>query len=304
LSLFLRHLPPATVPPPDPPKIVLYVHGGTFPSALSIAHRFDGRAWRDELSEAGYQVWGLDFLGFGHSDRYRAMSEPAGSHPPLGTAEDATRQLEDAVRFVAAQHGVARISLIAHSWGTIVAGRLAGRCPELIDRLVLFGPIARRDKEADAAAFGAWRMVSVRDQWSRFTADLPPGEPPVLLRRHFEDWGERFLDSDGESRTRTPAAVKNPSGPWHDIGSAWAGSLPYDPAQVRAPVAIVRGEWDSLCTDADAAWLGSAFIAAPTIRDVKLARATHLAHLEEGRAALYRAALAFLEGHDTAPAMP
>ena len=45
LRLFLRHLPP-----PDgtaPKGVVLYVHGGTFSSALSIAHRFDGRSWRD-----------------------------------------------------------------------------------------------------------------------------------------------------------------------------------------------------------------------------------------------------------------
>jgi hypothetical protein len=30
---------------------------------------------------------------------------------------------------------VTRISIIAHSWGCIVSGRFAGRCPELIERL-------------------------------------------------------------------------------------------------------------------------------------------------------------------------
>jgi NADPH:quinone reductase-like Zn-dependent oxidoreductase len=48
-------------------RAVLYVHGATFPSALSIAHRFDGRSWRDALCQAGFDVWGLDFYGFGHS---------------------------------------------------------------------------------------------------------------------------------------------------------------------------------------------------------------------------------------------
>jgi hypothetical protein len=43
LSLFLRYLPPAhDVSLGD--RVVLYVHGGTFPSGLSIAHRFDGRS--------------------------------------------------------------------------------------------------------------------------------------------------------------------------------------------------------------------------------------------------------------------
>jgi hypothetical protein len=40
MQLFLRRLSPAQPAPKD--RIALYVHGGTFPSALSIAHRFDG----------------------------------------------------------------------------------------------------------------------------------------------------------------------------------------------------------------------------------------------------------------------
>jgi pimeloyl-ACP methyl ester carboxylesterase len=68
LHLFLRHLPPAR--PAARTKAVLFVHGMSFPSALSIAHRFDGRSWRDELCDAGFDTWGLDFYGFGYSDRY------------------------------------------------------------------------------------------------------------------------------------------------------------------------------------------------------------------------------------------
>ncbi len=79
LSLFLRYLP-AQTRSAGAPKIVLYVHGGTFPSALTIAHRFDGRSWRDELCARGFDLWGLDFLGFGASDQYPEMVEPA--EPP------------------------------------------------------------------------------------------------------------------------------------------------------------------------------------------------------------------------------
>jgi hypothetical protein len=38
LSLFLRHLGPEDGGRGD--RIALYVHGATFPSALSVAHRF------------------------------------------------------------------------------------------------------------------------------------------------------------------------------------------------------------------------------------------------------------------------
>jgi pimeloyl-ACP methyl ester carboxylesterase len=184
LSLFLRYLAPAS--PTPGPRIVLYVHGATFPSALSIAHRFDGRSWRDELVACGSHTWALDFHGFGaFSDRYPEMGEAAETHPPLGRAADASRQLECAARFICAHHGVSCLSIIAHSWGTIVAGDFAGRCPALVDRMVFFGPIARRPPDATPVRLPAWRLISIRDQWQRFTADVPPHEPPVLSKRHF-----------------------------------------------------------------------------------------------------------------------
>jgi hypothetical protein len=90
LSLFLRYLAPDHSPTPDR-RVVLYVHGATFPSALSIAHRFDGRSWRDELVACGFHTWALDFHGFGQfSDPYPEMDEPAENNPPLGRAQDAS----------------------------------------------------------------------------------------------------------------------------------------------------------------------------------------------------------------------
>ncbi|MBV9782413.1 MAG: alpha/beta fold hydrolase [Acidisphaera sp.] len=300
LSLFLRYGAPDAPTPPSA-RTVLYVHGGTFPSALSIAHRFDGRSWRDELCAAGFHVWALDFHGFGAADPYPEMAQPADANPPLGRTEDAVRQLEAAIRFICARQSVARISLIAHSWGSIVAGRFAGAHPDTIDRLVFFGPIACRPRQGETTRLPAWRLISLQDQWERFTADVPRGAAPVLLRRHFEEWGERYLDTDGASRGRAPPAVQVPSGPFQDIYDAWGGALAYDPGLIRAPVAIIRGEWDGMCGDADARRLFDALAASTNRRDIKIARATHLMHLEAGRYALYRETEAFLANRDTAP---
>ncbi len=300
LCLFLRYLPPADT---SAKRIVLYVHGATFPSALSIAHRFDGRSWRDALCEAGFHVWGLDFHGFGESDRYPEMRGAADAHPPLGRAAVASEQVAAAARFILHHHKAERLSLIAHSWGTMPAAKCAGDHPGLIDRLVLFGPIARRATMERAAPpiLPAWRIVTLEDQWTRFVEDVPADEPPVLSRAHFAGWGERYLDSDPGARRRDPPSVQVPAGPIEDIAQAWAGALPYDPVRVRAPVAILRGAWDHLIPDADARWLFDAFAAAPIKRDVKISHATHLMHLERMRWALYRESIAFLQGDDQAP---
>jgi pimeloyl-ACP methyl ester carboxylesterase len=300
LQVFLRHLAPAGGAKAD--NVVLYVHGGTFPSALSIAHRLDGRSWRDELCAAGFDVWGLDFHGFGAtSDPYPEMSQPAEGRPPLGRTAEASVQLESAVRFILARQGIANLSLLAHSWGSLVTGHFAARCPDLVRRIVLFGPIARREPTGERMRLPAWRPVSLQDQWDRFTSEVPTGETPVLSRRLFDVWGEAYLDCEPASRERTPPAVKIPGGAFQDIYDAWAGEFPYDPAQIKAPVAIIRGEWDAMCADADARWLFDGFRNAPIRRDVKISRATHLMHLESGRFALYRETEAFLRGGDVAP---
>ena len=302
LSLFLRFLPAA-----DsrfwPRRAALYVHGATFPSALSIAHRFDGRSWRDALGEAGFDVWGLDFYGFGHSGRYPEMDQPAADNPPLCVAEDAARQLEAALRFILAHQGLDKLSLISHSWGSMPAALLASTHPALIDRLVLFAPIAQRGarRYETPPTFPAWRIVTLEDQRKRFIEDVPAHEPPVLSRLHFAEWGERYLDSDPESRSRDPAGVRTPLGPFSEIIRAWHGRLAYDPSQVRSPVAIIRGEWDGLMQDDDARWLFNAFSKAPVKRDIKIGRGTHLMHLEAMRPALWRESIDFLRGDDVAP---
>jgi pimeloyl-ACP methyl ester carboxylesterase len=300
-SLFLRFLP-AGNPAGGLRRAVLYVHGATFPSALSIAHRFDGRSWRDALCDAGFDVWGLDFYGFGHADRYPEMDRPEADSRPLCVAADAAQQLEAAIRFILGHQNIDKISLITHSWGSMPACRFAGAHAALIDRLVLFAPIARREPrryEAPAPLPG-WRIVTLEDQWNRFVEDVPAREPPVLSRAHFDDWGQRYLDSDPASRSRDPAGVKTPLGPFSEIIKAWHGQLAYDPAQVRAPVAIIRGEWDGLVRDDDARWLFDAFTQAPIKRDIKIGRGTHLMHLETMRLALWQESIGFLFGNDSA----
>jgi len=276
---------------------VLYIHGATFPSASSVMFRFHGVSWADRLNQAGFDVFGLDFAGYGGSERYPAMGDavpPAGE--PLGRAAEAADQIERAVRFIVAETGVSRISVVAHSWGTIAGGLFAARHPELVDRLAFFGPIVRREGPREPEPpLGPWLPLTVSAQHARFIEDVPPGQDPLLFEDEFPRWAETYLDSDPGSRDRAPPAVKTPSGPIADIMAAWSGRLAYDPAALRSPVAIIHGAWDSLSTDADAAWLRAALTASPEVHAISVPRATHLMHLEQGRDGLFKATTAFLE---------
>jgi pimeloyl-ACP methyl ester carboxylesterase len=190
--------------------------------------------------------------------------------------------------------------------GAAVAARYAATYPHDVKALVLFAPIVRRTPPAPAPTAQAAAPAAVITppppvvfplsmwaQYRRFVEDVPRGQAQVLSEAHVQGWGAAFLASDKTSAERSPASVITPFGPVADIGAMWSGQAPYDASRLTAPTLLVRGAWDSLCTDTDAALLMSQ-IGSPDKTDIKIQKATHLMHLEAGRLELRREVNAFL----------
>jgi pimeloyl-ACP methyl ester carboxylesterase len=283
---------------------VLYVHGFTFPSSLSVFWKFDGRSWADALNEAGLSVWGFDFAGYGGSERYPEMgSESPHVGPLIGAPQEGAEQIARVVAQILAETKAPRISIVAHSIGTIAVGLFATRHPELVERIVFFGPPAQRQLEvlpdglpSSTVGLPQWRFVTAKNQYDRFVAEVPKGHEPVLLDRHFQPWARAYLATDPTSSMRDPMSVKVPNGQLAGLIDAWTGKLAYDPSGLKSPLLVVRGEWDTLNTESDAASLLAAATSSPERRYVKVAEATHLMLLEENRHDLYRATNDFLLG--------
>ncbi len=287
-SLFIRRRPLIGAP------TVLYVHGATFPSALSVGFDFGGGSWLDDWHARGFDAWAFDFAGFGESGRYAAMSQPADYCAPLGRAPEAAGQIAAVLALIRQETGQPRASLVAHSWGSMPAARAAIAEPERIDRLVLFAPIARRTTTPAVPSLPAWSDVTIEAQHARFVEDVPKGHAPVLVA--FDRWAPAYLASDPGAAARTPPAVRIPNGPRADNADAWSGYLAWNPAELTRPLSIVRGAWDSLCTDADVAGLLAMATSAPARHDTRLDAGTHLMHLETGRRALYEVVGQSLKG--------
>ncbi|MEX0299768.1 MAG: alpha/beta hydrolase [Kordiimonas sp.] len=274
---------------------VLYVHGSSFPIELSSEWEFkDGTSWAGDLTANGFDVWGLDFIGYGHSSRpdYDNLTTE------FSRASHAAGQILSAVRYISALHNGAPVSIIAHSWGTIAAGYFAARYPGKVDRLVLFGPIVQRPVHENSAAFLAsspefHHFVTKEQQRLRFNAEVPEGHLPVLEEPDLQTWGPAYLKTDPESYLRQPAAVQVPSGPIQDALQTWTGDWLYDPAEIIAPTLIIRGEWDTASTLADANNL-YAHLGSENKQIVTIPKATHLMHLEKARFALWRESVGFL----------
>ena len=275
---------------------VLYIHGSSFPVALSSEWVFsDGTSWANNLVSDGFDVWGLDFIGYGHSTR----SDYNNITLDFARSNHASGQIVSAVQHISKQHGGVPVSIIAHSWGTIAAGRFATLHPELVDRLVLFGPVVQRPvsenlTEQSNREVQLYHLVTPEQQRVRFSAEVPEGHQPILEEPNLEKWGLAYLKSDPESQMRQPAAVKVPSGPIQDALQTWAGDWLYDPAKIVAPTLIVRGEWDTASTLEDAEHL-FAHLGSKEKQVVTISAATHLMHLEKARFALWRESGAFLK---------
>ena len=304
LNLFMRHQGP-TGARRGPPVLIL--HGATFPSGNAAAWRIGGRSWMDELAAAGYEVYALDFLGYGESDRYPEMAAETAAGRPLGSVESMVVQVDCAVAEILKARGGDRINLVAHSAATFVAARFAQLHPDRVARLVLFGapapapaPSAERSPTpADAEQYlqVQYLDVSRADQLGSFESKVR--ESHHLDATMFEDWAIAYLATDPHSADRRPASVRVPAG----MAAAYddmerLGQLPYDPMGVTTPTLIVQGEWDAVAPPSAGLWLFDR-LGSPLKRFVVLSQAGNRAHLENNRWQLYRETETFLSGGDS-----
>lgn len=273
---------------------VLYVHGATFPAALSVGWRMHCVSWLDHWQQAGLDAWALDFAGYGDSDRPRVFDADAAASPPFGRCAEAASQIGAALRHIREQRPGTPIHVVAHSWGTLPAQQAAIDEAELVSRLVLFGPVAMREGPHGETSAPAWSLIDEAYQRPRHRAGLPEGEPTPVGESEIDRWCAAYLDSDPTSTRRTPRSVKVPNGPSADIDALWAGQSLVDSARIHQPTLIVRGEWDPISTDQDARQLLNALSGTRDRRDVKISGGNHWLHLQPRREALWAETMSFL----------
>ena len=124
-----------------PEKILLYVHGATYPSETAFDLPIEGASMMDLIAARGYDVYLVDIRGYGRSTRPPEMSQPPEANQPISSTEIAVRDFGTAVDHVRKRRGVARINLMGWSWGTAIAGQYTSLNNDTVARLVLFAPL-------------------------------------------------------------------------------------------------------------------------------------------------------------------
>jgi pimeloyl-ACP methyl ester carboxylesterase len=151
-------------------RVVIFVHGAGTPGSVAFDTPFADDSWMAALAGAGFDVFSLDFTGYGRSTRPGPMQDacnvaadrqsafvpvplatpcPATYPHTLTTIASDWTDLAAVVDYVRALRGIDRVHLVAWSLGGPRAGGYAARHPDRVHRLVLLAPAYNRASRAE-----------------------------------------------------------------------------------------------------------------------------------------------------------
>jgi pimeloyl-ACP methyl ester carboxylesterase len=226
----------APTPGEAPLPVLLLVHGSSLSSrsTFDLDTRGHGEySLMDVFAGYGFDVWTMDFEGYGRSSPGKGNSNIA----------DGVANLDLATELVVRETGQRRLNLFGESSGGLRVGAFAMAHPDRVERLVLAAftytgegspTLSDRAKQLD---FYRTHNRRPRDRAmirSIFTRDKP-GTTDAAIADILADEELQFGDTV-------------PTGTYLDM----TANLPVvDPLKVRAPVMLVRGEYDGIATEED-----------------------------------------------------
>jgi pimeloyl-ACP methyl ester carboxylesterase len=301
IELYIRNKHPAGVTDYAPGRILLYVHGATYPSESAFDLPLNGLSMMDYIARAGFDVYLVDVRGYGGSTRPAAMDAPAADNPPFATTEDAVRDVGAAVDHILQRRHVSRIDLMGWSWGTATMGMYTSRHNDKVSRLVLYAPMWLFESPpliGGTEKLGAYRTVardSAKERWLKGVA--ADKQADLIPHGWFEQWADATWATD-------PTAAKTgllraPNGVIADVRAYWmAGKPEYDPADITVPTLIVHAEWDADLPSTMAHAYFARLTHAPYKRFVEFGEGTHTIIMEKNRLQFFHEVVGFLSEGD------
>ena len=287
-----------------PDNSVLFIHGATYGATSTFDYEIEGASWMDKMAAQGFDVWCLDLLGYGESDRPQEMLVSPDLNDPIVDTAHALAEVDRAVDFILKNRGINQLSLIGYSWGSAICGRYAGLFGSKVSRLVLSGPLwveKGATPRTISADIGAYRTVDAATMAKRWAIGLSEDEinalvPPARVTRWCSD--AVFADPMGNKSglLRAPTGVLKDFMRYSLTGEPW-----YQPMAIQAPTQVVVGELDRETTPEQATKVFQQLGNAREKRMTVIGSGTHSLLLENHRDALHSVVSGFLAGFGSLP---
>jgi pimeloyl-ACP methyl ester carboxylesterase len=300
IELYVRNKHPQGLTHFPAEKILLYVHGATYPSETTFDLRLNGLSWMEYIAQHGYDVYLVDLRGYGRSTRPTEMDQPAADNPPIVRTETAIKDVSSAVEFILKRRRVSKINLLGWSWGTTIMGWYTTQNNDKVNRLVLYAPawISTTPSLLNAGdKLGAYRIVSREAAKSRWLTGVAEDKRADLIPAGwFEAWADATFATDPAGATQTPQVLRAPNGVVQDSREFWSLGKPlYDPAGIRVPTFLAHAEWDADLPNYMLYEYFAKLTNAPYKRYVQIGEGTHSVIMEKNRMQLFQAVQQFLD---------
>jgi pimeloyl-ACP methyl ester carboxylesterase len=297
IKLHVRNKRPAGRDTFPPDRIVLFVHGATYPASTGFDIDLPGGSWMDYSARRGFDTYFVDVRGYGGSTRPPSMSQPPADTPPFADTKEAIRDVSAAVEFVLKRRGVQKINLVGWSWGTAIMGGYTAENNAKVNKLVLYAPLWTLKSPPPISGAGNYRSVARDPARTRGLRGIPKGrEEEISPTAWFDQWWAANLATDPDGAKQNPPVVRAPNGVIKDIVEYWGKGQPtWDPASVRVPTLLILAEWDQDTPPYMAQEVFSKLTNAPYRRLEMLSEGTHAVSLEKHRMHLIEQVQNFLD---------
>jgi pimeloyl-ACP methyl ester carboxylesterase len=298
IELYVRNKRPADMQAFPAERILLYVHGATYPAETAFDLRLNGLSWMDYIACHGWDVYLVDLRGYGQSTRPPEMAAPPTENKPIVTTNVAVRDVRSVVEHILARRGVAQINLLGWSWGTSIMGTYAASNPSKVKRLVLYAPMWLRKTPSLVGGdgpLGAYRTVTREQAKKRWLTGVAEDKQKELIPSGwFEAWAEATWATDPSSATG--GQLRAPNGVVQDGRDYWSAGRPYyDPRAITAETLLIHGEWDQDTPPYMAQAVFEQLQSAARKRLVVIGEGTHTLIMEKNRMQLFRDVQLFLD---------
>jgi pimeloyl-ACP methyl ester carboxylesterase len=259
--------------------VLFLAHGSSVSSRPTFDLTVPGHgeySFMDKFARFGYDVWTMDFEGYGRSSPSHGNSNIA----------DGAEDLKAASAVVQEETGQDSFHVYGESGGSLRAGMFAMNEPSRVRRLVLTAftwtgkGSPTLEKRATDAAYYRNHNTRPRDREmirSIFTRDKPGTSDPAV--------GEAMADEELKFGNTTP------TGTYLDMTT----KLPLvDPEKLTVPVQIIRGQYDGIASEQDILDFFQR-LPVPDRQFVILPGAAHLPALGRSRAQFWHVMRAFLD---------
>jgi pimeloyl-ACP methyl ester carboxylesterase len=278
-------------------KVIVLLPPLSIPSLM--AFDVPGLSCMDVFALHGFKVWGLDFLGQGLSSFPQKVFLNGGKKVifPL-EAQEAKKQLNSALNFILQKEKVKSVTLLAWSWGSVVAGLYASEHAEKVDHLIFYGAMH---------AFPLPQFTdSFKNKKNEFNENLPayqqiPWEA-ILSHWRLMMQGQDLISEkdikkvadvykDLDQGAPIPGNVRRPMGPMKDLFYIWNNKPVYSLSGVTSPTLVIYGDQDIFAEKN----IFQKFIHVVYKKLVVIKHSTHWLIYEKHRNKFYREVLKFLK---------